>query len=277
MALQRVLTADAMQVSNSESTAAKEALLQHVLDVSCIAAPRRNAPAVHRDWLGTKCALPQHQLARADALYALSTGDDAARGRALLDAQLGADATHFAETLAGPQHLSWKNSAAFGAWLVDCPCDNHPHMDLIQVRTEPLDGLVYLLLRLNISPSQNMPFFCLQLKLITMQAYMQLKSTLEGRVVQDRLPECVCSDDERDSALELLRTVCGRLGQISTAYRRSLDQKAMFLHMASVLGKWLLAGAPGSISVARLLDGRHAAHMPASTLYLHNIVLGAEC
>lgn len=96
-------------------------------------------------------------------------------------------------------------------------------------------------------------------------------------MVRDRVPECVCSNVERTLSLELLSTVCGQLGQMSTATRRSLDQKAMLVHMASVLGQWLQAGRPGSISVARLFDGRDGAGMPANILSLHKIVLGAEC
>lgn len=114
----------------------------------------------------------------------------------------------------------------------------------------------------------------LRARVARLQAFMHLKSTLEGRVVQDRLPECVCSDDERAQSLELLSTVCGRIGQMNTACRSSLDEKAMYAHMASVLGKWLLAGAPGSIGLS---DGRDSAHMPAHTVSLHNIVLGVEC
>lgn len=123
-----------VQVADSDSVAAKEALLQQVLDVSCVESSRRNTPAVNREWLNIKCSLPQHQLARADALHALSTGDNAARGRALLDAKLDSDTACFAQTLAGPQHLSWKNSAVFGTWLAECPVDNHGSIDLIHVR-----------------------------------------------------------------------------------------------------------------------------------------------
>lgn len=115
------LSGGVMQVCDEDSAAAKEALIQQVLDVSCAAAPRQAAPAVRREWLAAKCVVPQYQLARADALRALSVADDAARGGALLDAQLESDAARFAEELAAPQHLSWKASAAFGTWLEECP------------------------------------------------------------------------------------------------------------------------------------------------------------
>ena len=109
------------------------------------------------------------------------------------------------------------------------------------------------------------------------QAYMRLKGALGGRVVRERLPECVANEEERAAALELLGAVCGRIGQMGAASRGSLDQKAMLLHMAAGLGRWLLAGVPGSVSASGQLDGRDVAHMPPSTLSLHNIVLGAEC
>lgn len=110
-----------------------------------------------------------------------------------------------------------------------------------------------------------------------MQAFLRLKQKLEGRVVQGRQPECVYSDEERSDALQLLRSVCGRIGQMHTSCRNSFDQKNMLVHMASVLGGWLLAGTPGSISVARLGDSREGLCMPSNTRLLHDIVLGAEC
>jgi hypothetical protein len=134
-----VLNAPLLQVSNFESVTAKEALLQHVLDVSCITGGRRGiAPVVQREWLVAKCSLSQHQLARADALHALSTGDDLARGHALLDAELDVDTIQFAQRQAGPQYLSWKNSAMFREWLAECPCDNHPDVALMHVRRHTL-------------------------------------------------------------------------------------------------------------------------------------------
>lgn len=122
---------------DADSAAAKEALMQQVLDVSCAATTtRRAAPVVQREWLAAKCVVSQYQFARADALHALSMGNNAARGRALLEAQLEGDTVRFAEVVAGPQHLSWKESAAFEGWLADCPCGSHHHLLLsIQVRT----------------------------------------------------------------------------------------------------------------------------------------------
>lgn len=123
-----------LQAASSESLAAKEALIQHVLDVTGAERPPRHAPALQRAWLQSKCALSVHQLARADALYALSSGDNSARGKALLNAQQDSDVAAFTQTIAGPQHFSWKNSAIFGSWLVDCPAQDHPEVELIYVR-----------------------------------------------------------------------------------------------------------------------------------------------
>jgi hypothetical protein len=79
--------------------------------------------------------------------------------------------------------------------------------------------------------------------------------------------------------LGLLSSVCSRIGQMNSEpmSRTSLAHQAMFVHMASALGKWLLAGAPGSVSVAGLSDGWDCSYMPANTLAMHNVVLGTEC
>jgi hypothetical protein len=134
-----------VQVSGSESVRAKEVLVQHVLDVTCVTPTRRrNAAAVKREWLQVKCSLPQRQVARADALHALSTGDVAARGQALLDADLDEDAIQFAQRQAGPQFLSWKSSSKFGAWLAKCPCVSHPDVALMHVRRHLLSVALIL-------------------------------------------------------------------------------------------------------------------------------------
>jgi hypothetical protein len=252
-----------LQVSDADSAAAKQALLQHAVDV---AGTRTSAaqPAADWQWLVDHCALPRFLLARADALCAQSQFNAVARGAALLDAQ-SCDALEFLLCIAGPEHLSWRQSAHFGSWLAKSSVAVGPDVDVIRVRCMPCGTELWAAGRVYAT------------RVGVLQEYMTLKAVVEERVEQGA-PECVCSESERAAAMHMLQHVCCQLGNANEQDRRSYERAAMFSHMATCLSKWLQAGRLGSISVAHHMEQQLALkHMPAASQSLHAIIYGAEC
>lgn len=86
--------------------------------------------------------------------------------------------------------------------------------------------------------------------------------------------DVVSSTVEREAAFSVLLHACTRLSELhATGGVGSEEQQVMYSHMADMLGKWLLAGPHGKLSITH--DAGLAPvlrHMPGSSLSFHEII-----
>lgn len=105
-----------------------------------------------------------------------------------------------------------------------------------------------------------------------MQEFLHLRARIEARA-DTRQGEVVSSHEEREAAYTVLLHVCTRLSELKAQGAGCEVQQAMFAHMAALLGKWLLAGPRGAVSIT---DQAGAAsllrHIPGSALSFHEVV-----
>lgn len=80
------------------------------------------------------------------------------------------------------------------------------------------------------------------------------------------------SRDEREAAYSVLLHACTRLSDLKALGEGTEEQQVMFTHMSALLGKWLLAGTPGSVSVTGQGPNSVLRHIPSSALSFHEVV-----
>lgn len=80
------------------------------------------------------------------------------------------------------------------------------------------------------------------------QAFLDLQERIEARAeaVQD---EFVHNSDERQAAYTVLLHACARLSELKSWGKEDQEQQVMFSHVATVVGKWMLAGPRGTVSI----------------------------
>jgi hypothetical protein len=91
-------------------------LIRGVLDASQGKYARKLGAQLDRAFLGDKCNVPEAELARSDATFALASFrySDVA---VLLDAELENEIDDLLFTAVGPEDLSWKRSHHLGQWI----------------------------------------------------------------------------------------------------------------------------------------------------------------